>query len=267
MNTCLACTAKGRFKLIERANEGDFIECPNCKLQFVYPEPTNVPIFVDFSEAAKELFLALKRGADLNMMLTPSEQMALSWTGRTLLKGDTVFEVCCEVGRYLEGAKRLGLSPVGVDPVHGHVAHLQSEGFIVNGGILDAWRAEWPTPKAIVMLESLVRFPDPVTFLTQIRLKFPQAPLFVTVPSPDRSLKAPGFDRRSDYPPHNLTRWTPKALQAALEKAGYSCQVTKAYINANSLEVHHMLRLLVRLAFRIIGEADYSLVAVGTPFK
>jgi len=262
---CPVCAQTGVFPLIEKTDSGAIHICPSCGLQFAVPLPPECPIFVDFSAAAAEQFAATDGGASLDSLFTPSERHALNWLKRTLRPGDTVLEICFEAGRLMEGIRRAGFRPYGCDPIAGHVSHLASRGFDVCPGLLDAIPTNWPEPKAIVMLESLVRFPDPVGVLTELRRRFPKASLFISVPSPNRSLKAPGFDRRSDYPPHHLHRWSTPSMGAALKAAGYSPQIKRAFIDANSLEVPHAVRILVRLAYRAIGEAEYSYFGIGTP--
>jgi hypothetical protein len=261
---CPVCNNAGVLDEVEVVDSGRILLCGLCGLQFVAPMPEK-SVFVDFSAAARELFKTLGEGGDLPSMLTPSESLALKWVTHNLKKGDSVFEICCEVGRFMEAARRRGISPYGVDPVSGHVELLVLNGFEVNQGLHDAFPDTLLAPKAVVLLESLVRFPDPVGLLQSIRTKFPKSYLIITVPSPRRSLKAPGFDRRSDYPPHHLTRWSHQSLTAALNRAGYSSKVGTTFINANSLEVPSIVRVLVRIAYRLIGEADYSYFAVARP--
>ncbi len=245
--------------------EAMFLRCANCGLQFVTPLPANIPVFVDFSNAARELFASLKAGLNIRTILTPSEDIALRWIKRSGRSGSAVLEICFESGRFLEALKRQGYAPFGVDPLSEHTALAREHGFCVNEGLVDSCGPEWPSTGLVVMLESLVRFPDPIAFLSSIKSKFPSASLIVSVPSPNRSLKSPGFDRRSDYPPHYLTRWTRQSLRIAMERAGYNCSVKTAFINANSLDVPAAVRALVRLAYRAIGEAEYSYIALGKP--
>ena len=262
---CPACALTGTFAEAEKTDRGAMYACARCGCQFAFPVPAECPIFVDFSAAASEQFAALAKGAELDILLTPSERHALNWARRKVPAGGVILEVCFEAGRFLEASRRSGFRVYGFDPIEGHVAHLKGHQFDVRAGLFDAVDPSWPDPEAVVMLESLVRFPNPVAALAQIRHRYPKAPLFVSVPSPHRSLKAPGFDRRSDYPPHHLHRWSPAALTSALEAAGYAATVKHAYIDANSLEVPHFVRLMVRLTYRLIGEADYSIYAIGIP--
>jgi hypothetical protein len=262
---CPACAHAAEFPEVEKTDSGVIQECTRCGLQFAHPVPPECPIFVDFAGAAAEQFAALARGADLDTILTPTERQAVKWIRRNVPAGGAVLEACFEAGRLLEACRREGFKAYGFDPVEGHVAHLRAHDFEVRQGLFGAVDQAWPDPAAVVMLESLVRFPAPVAVLTDVKRRFPRAKLFISVPSPHRSLKAPGFDRRSDYPPHHLHRWSPISLRAALQAAGYEATVGRTYIDANSLEVPHVVRLGVRLAYRVIGEADYSYYAIGTP--
>jgi hypothetical protein len=262
---CPVCKSAGRSKQFEETDVGTFWLCDTCGLQFIDPIPSGVPVFVDFADAGRELFAQLDGGAVLAALLTPSETFAFRWIAKNLDLGEPVLEICCEVGRFMEAARKIGRRAYGVDPEIGHIELLQRRNFGVAQGLIEAVSGAWPIAKAVVILESLVRFPDPVGLLRSVRERFPDAPLIVTVPSPKRSLKAPGFDRRSDYPPHHLTRWSRKSLKIALENAGYSACITTTFINANSLEVPGLVRTGVRIAYRLIGEAEYSYAGVGVP--
>jgi hypothetical protein len=157
---------------------------------------------------------------------------------------------------------------LGMDPLSRPVAMLREKGFTAAVGLAEDYPADWPEPAAVVLLESLVRFPGPTELLRSIHRRFPHALLCCSVPSPRRSLKVPEFDRRVDYPPHHLTRWTPTALRKALEQAGYrgTCAVAHVDLGRRGASWRsRILRRLFGLFLRMTGEDEYSLIGMGWP--
>ncbi|MFH1221342.1 MAG: methyltransferase domain-containing protein [Candidatus Eisenbacteria bacterium] len=252
----------------EELESGAFILCTECGLQYVGPTVADQPVFQDFTEAGQALFSSLETEGAVAKVLTPNERAALEWIGHALAPGASVLELCCESGRFLLGLKSRGLEPIGMDPLAGHVEMLRRRGFAVKQGWVESYPGDWPRPAAVVLLESLVRFPEPIGLLEGIRRRFPRAPIYLSVPSPRRSLKVPEFDRRLDYPPNHLTRWTPRALLGALEHAGYRGKCRTCHIRIKWREGSLRKRLL-KAAFaaslRLAGESEYSICATGWP--
>ena len=265
---CLACGRRDGALVVERLIECSVMRCASCGLQYAAPVPAASPLFVDFSESGAALISRLSEGERVGPLLTPNERMALRWLRRRLPGGAQVLELCCESGRFLAALREGGLRPFGMDPLESHVAVLKRGGFAVAQGDERDCPEDWPSPAAVVLLESLVRLPDPVGVLKGIRERFPQAPLLVSVPSPRRSLKVPEFDRRLDYPPHHLTRWTPRALTAAMAAAGYRCSPRMTHVDLKCWKGparRRVVRLLLAVFLRLVGESEYSIVALGRP--
>jgi hypothetical protein len=268
MTPCPACRSISNKPVAEKLESGAFILCSECGLQYVDPPAGSGPVFQDFAEAGRALFSGLETESAVRQVLTPNERTVLGWLGRALAPGAPVLELCCESGRFLLGLKSGGLEPFGMDPLAGHVEMLDRRGFSVKCGWVESYPGDWPSPRAVVLLESLVRFPEPIGLLEGIRQRFPSTPICLSVPSPRRSLKVPEFDRRLDYPPHHLTRWTPRAMLMALEHAGYNgrCRMSHVQIKwwKGSLK-KKLLKAAFATTLRLVGESEYSICATGWP--
>ncbi len=265
---CPACLSKQDASLVERLEDCSFFRCAACGLQYVDPVPAATPVFRDFSDHAPSLPSDEGGGSGDELALTSNELSILRLLRRHIQPKATVLELCCESGRFLAALKRAGFTPLGMDPLPTHVAALRENGFDATIGMVEAYPPGLPAPKAVVLLESLVRFPEPLEVLTSIRERFPEALLCCSVPSPRRSLKVPEFDRRLDYPPDHLTRWTPAALRKALARAGYASESGLARVNLVRRRGSRRSRLLRRafaLFLRTTGEDEYSLIATGRP--
>jgi len=271
-DTCLACLRPTCTAVAETLEDSSIRQCAVCGLQYVAPVPADVPVFADFAEDGLALLSNLANGAangaSIDFAITPNERAVLRWLQRHVPRSAPVLELCCESGRFLAALRSRGFSPFGMDPLPSHAAMLRTMGFSVRLGHVEDCPAEWPEPAAVIILESLVRFPDPVSLLQAVHKRFPRALLCLSVPSPRRSLKVPEFDRRLDYPPHHLTRWTPKALTTAMKNAGYRGACRLAHVDLKWRREpweRKILKILFGAFLRIAGESEYSIVAIGRP--
>ncbi len=267
LSSCPACGSTSNRPIVEDLGSEVFHLCPECGLQHISRLDTTQPVFQDFSEAAPAM-PAHGEGNGAGLSLTANERAILRWLRRNLPPRAPVLEICFESGRFLMGLKSTGLSPMGMDPLPAHVEALRSHGFAVATGSVEAYPGNWPEPRAVVMLESLVRFPDPTGLVKSIRRRFSEATLCLSVPTPQRSLKVPEFNRRLDYPPHHLTRWTRQALERLLARSGYRgrCWMCHVHMNWGCGSIKKkLLRITYAACLRLLGEFDYSICAVGFP--
>ena len=263
---CPLCPSSAGPALAEELDEGAFYRCPSCRLEYVDPVPSGAPLFQDFSASGESLLQSVDEGMPLAPALTPNERAVLRRLERDLPAQSAVLELCCESGRFLAMLRHRRFRALGMDPLPGPVRMLRRRGFDVEAGLVEEVPAAWPTPAAVVLLESLVRFPKPLELLQAVRRRFPNAVLYLTAPSPRRSLKLPQFDRRLDYPPDHLTRWSPLALRRLLEQAGYRAKVTRIFVTLHVWRGrfrNRVLKMIFWTLLRLWGELDYSIMAVG----
>jgi hypothetical protein len=261
---CPACGA-GAAGIAEPLDGGAaFLACSACGVEWVHPAPA-APIFVDFTDAGVAMFAGFRAGEPIHEAMTPNERLVLTELRGAVKPGRAVLELCCESGRFLAALREAGLHPLGADPLPRPAPMLRAEGFhAVQGGPAEVPR-DWPEPDAVVIVESLVRFPDPVALLAATRARFPRAALHLAVSSPRQSLKLPEFDRRHNYPPHHLVRWTERGLARAMERAGYSAKTRTTRASLNWPNRRGAFGNTLAMVLRAAGQAEYSFVAVGTP--
>jgi SAM-dependent methyltransferase len=158
--------------------------------------------------------------AEARWMLFSAQIEALVWLKSN--RGDaTILDVGCGPGWFLIRAKQLGFEVNGVEIGSEPVRALREKGYDVVCGSVESAPQEW-SPQVVTVFEVLEHLPDPVKFLQQIKRRFPQAQLIVTVPSPRRWTKAGKHRDLADFPPNHLTRWNPYSLMRALSLAGYA---------------------------------------------
>ena len=156
--------------------------------------------------------------------LYPEERWEYRQVLQALGPPDTVLDHGCGSGHFLGLAagrvrRAIGIdfSPAGVAAVRqrGLEAHVAAEG--TDDGIALSEPASHVT--AFHVLEHL---PRPAALFELARaLGKPSVQLWVAVPSDRRPTRLSGEPDELDAPPHHLTRWTPRALQAVGEGAGW----------------------------------------------
>lgn len=198
-----------------------YFRCPRTGLQWLDPMPANVPVFPDFSSYADNL-LSVATPDLIKSAMPPNEQAAMEWVNKQLRPRSKIVELFAEVGRFAWLLRSSGYGVCLADPLASHVAVLRKYGFTtVQAANPAELPAEWADADAVVILESIVRLPQPGAFMAELHARFPRAQVFLTAPSFHRPLKIPGVDRRAAYPPDFMTRWTVPALRELLASHGY----------------------------------------------
>jgi SAM-dependent methyltransferase len=152
-------------------------------------------------------------------MLFAGQVEALSWL-KANCAGASILDIGCGPGWFLIRARQLGFKVSGVEVGSEPVRILREKGYDVICGSVDQVPREW-SPQVVTLFEVLEHLPNPVDFLRQIKNRFREASLILTVPSPLRWTKAGRHRDIADFPPNHLTRWNPCCLTRALSLAGY----------------------------------------------
>lgn len=245
-----------------------YLRCPRTGFEWLDPAPPSV--FPDFSVYADRL-LREDNPVALRDHSPPFERAADAWVRTHVPTGATVVELFAETGRFAWHLRRNGYRVQLADPVTNHVATLQRHGFCaVQFADVGSIPGSWSDPAAVVVLESLIRLPDPRGFLESIRSRWPRALIYVTVPSPRRPLKLADVDHRGGFPPDFLTRWTRPALHEALTLAGYDVNsATLTPASHRFVEPGRWKRRLFNVAFDLMlranREFEFSYAAWGVP--
>jgi hypothetical protein len=238
-------------------------------VEFLDPQPANVPVFPDFSAYGDELF-AKSRSAVLET-IQPNERFALAWAKRHLSAGAPVVELFAESGRFAWLLRDAGFRVHVADPLASHAAMLGRHGLPSVQALCPDSTTAWPEPAAVFVLESIVRLPRPRAFVEQVRTRFPGAKIFLTAPSPHRPLKLPLINNRGGYPPDFMTRWSAPALGALLKHAGYETVVEAAItpMLTRLTSRTRPKRLLFNFGWstllRLAGEYEFSVSAWSAP--
>jgi 2-polyprenyl-3-methyl-5-hydroxy-6-metoxy-1,4-benzoquinol methylase len=137
-----------------------------------------------------------------------------------------LLDVGCASGYFMKLAADRGYAAEGLEVDSRFVALARAAGHPeVSIGLLDEdfARRRAGEFEAVSTMEVLEHVDDPIGFL-RLAGEVLKPGGFLLVSVPDNRRPTPFGRDVWDYPPHHLTRWTPKALKLALEKAGFEIQ-------------------------------------------
>lgn len=161
-----------------------------------------------------------------------------------LSEDNSLLDIGCGNGRFLDYLKhRSNISLRGLDTTMSSVETCRSKGHNVIFGDLRSMRKENPRLKfdAITMTHLLEHVPDPVGLSLEAReLLAPGGQLFISVPGSPLSWEYDSPDPKN-LPPHHLTRWSPKALQALAMRLDMAVSLNRFW--SHSI---HTAKLIVR---------------------
>lgn len=137
------------------------------------------------------------------------------------LPGKSVFDVGCGTGEFLYWAMRSGRRVGGCDFNQQNIESARESLGLTGLHVGDANQLNLGERFDLVTLfEVLEHLADPVEALRSLRRFIqPGGRLAISVPCYERWPRL--FDDYADSPPHHLTLWTPAALEACLQRAGF----------------------------------------------
>jgi hypothetical protein len=254
----------------EWVSGGAYFRCPSTGFEWFYPQPSNVPVFPDFSEVAEAILQNPDAETILNAMPV-NEIAALAWVEKNVRRGARIVELFAETGRFAWLLKDRGFEVYLADPLASHVSALSKKGFrAVQALSPSELPGDYVEPEAVIILESLVRLPDPLRYVESVRRRFPKASIYLTVPTMRRPLMILRSSSGVGYPPDFLTRWTKAALHLLLEEAGYKAHskiIRPRFASEFSYKSwkNFLFWKLSSLFMWANGELEFSLAAWGSP--
>ncbi len=260
---CYACRQRHYGVFVERVGAFTVLECPNCGLQYASPMSYSADDYdSSYSGCDTKLVKSYAASMEANRLLAKkkdyfnghdSKEMAFQYVKDSFSRDDPILDLGCGAGAFLAALKDAGFVHVmGIDVAEAPIDLLSQGGFEVAQGTLGEYPEKWPTPEAVLMIEVLEHLPNPVDTLVEVRHRFPNATLIVTVPSPNRIMLKYGPSQQ-DRPPNHLTRWNEYALSTALKNAGYSPSVRPGPLRGHSLKLP-LENEFFKLARRVLRE-------------
>ncbi len=192
----------------------DHVECVSCGTLFVSPLPD--------AETIRKIYVQPDYHHDVEASADRMRAEGRARAGVLRDRGcDSVLEIGCGGGYFLEGCRDVGIRAEGVDGGPA-AARAAARGLVVH----DAWVDDFePTDDfdALALWEVIEHLPRPISVLERLRTFVrPGATLAMSTPSWS-GLPARLLGRRFPMitPPEHLTLFTRKGLRRLLERAGF----------------------------------------------
>jgi 2-polyprenyl-3-methyl-5-hydroxy-6-metoxy-1,4-benzoquinol methylase len=224
---CPVCLNEVQPKLVEthidtiENKEYKIYSCPNCEVGFSEPMRNPGP---EYYQKFTDLW-----GYRGKSVLLPNWRLKhLKMLCKTNPKPLKLLDVGCGYGDFLFEAQKVGCQVTGIDFDEEKVKIAKKKG-IKNVYVtdFDNFYKEAKTEKfdIITFFELLEHMENPNRFIDMVSdLLSPGGYIMLDVPNNQRVLKsASGV---IDYPPHHLTRWTPKALLNFIRKKNFEIITT-----------------------------------------
>lgn len=177
-------------------------ECVNCGLHF--SNPMKAPSGEWYSYTYEKL------------QLHASDRWEFDFVANTLASHGKVGEIGCGTGVFLEKCRLKGSDVYGVDFSETSIAACQKRG--LNAELINVQADNAKSAKSMSTIASfhvLEHLEDPaLLFRLASSWATPEATLWVSVPSDRRIGRLLKQKDLLDEPPHHLSKWTPKALEA-----------------------------------------------------
>lgn len=158
---------------------------------------------------------------EFNCFMTAAQQFALKIIKKRFPKEQASLDVGFGAGWFLGAMRQAGLTPYGLEVAENPIKTLLQKGFPVGNYAVDQLPSGWPSPTLITAFEVVEHLEDPIGFLTLLRRTYPNADVILSVPD-ERCWFFLAGRPAHDYPPNHMTRWSPRAMDIALRKAGYA---------------------------------------------
>ena len=149
-----------------------------------------------------------------NLKLYPTDRWEYDFVANRISVGDTVADIGCGDGRFVQKALSLGLNARGFDFSSSAIAAGAATGLPLHVLDISDMAAMPQTGYAeIVCFHLLEHLSHPADlFRAASRISLPNARLWISVPGNRRPSRFFAERDPLDMPPHHLTRWTPEGL-------------------------------------------------------
>jgi SAM-dependent methyltransferase len=211
---CPICENRDIFNLIEKWGEYEIYHCRKCDIIFSYPMKNPGSKWYEESE----LYVLGKTFRD----------SAISWHHAQFIHngkvfGDSLLDVGCGNGAFLNEAQKLGYKVVGIDFDKENI-RIARELFGLNevfSMTLEDLIDSYPDRRfdVITFFEVLEHMDNPNNFINLIKRGLKEGG-YIALSMPNRERFIDPLCE-GDYPPNHLTRWSASSLTSFLEERGF----------------------------------------------
>lgn len=203
--TCPGCGHRSRAPVVGRRGGYRLLRCGSCDLVFAGPMSVPDGFYRHYEEDTN--IWRWEFGAFLD---------------RRLCAGGRLLDVACGDGTFLLRAREAGYEVTGLDASEHRIPRAQARGLPrIVCGTAERFAGTWAGRFDVVTcFHTLEHAADPSAFLAVLcRFARPGGLIVLGVPNAQRFVARLRHEAW-DYPPHHLTRWTPRSMQVFLQRQG-----------------------------------------------
>jgi 2-polyprenyl-3-methyl-5-hydroxy-6-metoxy-1,4-benzoquinol methylase len=259
---CPICLGKCDTLDLEVDDSHDVCACSHCQYAFIYPIPAvdsenlfssayrgqvKDSMMEEFNRRLQLREEVLLHKVDTARLLTNEQRESLTWLCSNMPRGARVLDVGTGPGYFLRALESHEFNPLGLDVAEPPVKLLRNEGYQVWLGTVATLPSDFPQPAVCTVFNILHHIPFPMSFLSELKTRFPNAVLMVgqydTFGSVSESKKLVA----TWFPPRTYNYWSPVSLRRALEKAGYKVEMaSKLKMTSGEYQLPGAERLYLR---------------------
>lgn len=215
--------------------------CANCGLVFQSPRMSDEELATFYRQEYRQLYQGDREPAAKDLALQRLRAQALSDFIKLSDARPTIhLDIGCSAGLLLERFRDdFGCQPTGIEPGDAYRAYAQRRGLDVFASPDELQPVVTNRFDLVSLIHVLEHLPDPVTYLTDLRLKFMTADGWLLV-------EVPNLYAHDCFEIAHLTSYSPHTLQQTIEKAGFTIQLFQAHGKPRSSLIPLYLTLLAR---------------------
>ena len=210
---CLCC-GQNRNKAIYAAGVISLRRCLVCDLVFSDPMAA-----VDPSYYQEHIVYARKTIREARAEQMHLDPRRLAWMTALTQPRAKLLDIGCGSGAFVAHARNAGRDAYGIDFNDQEISvgrsAFQLDGFLMTGDVL-AMPDSWSEFDLITMFEVIEHLPNPRQVIQEAFRRLKKGG-HLAISCPNEKRWQPAGRIFVDYPPHHLTRWTPRGLQHFLE--------------------------------------------------
>lgn len=267
--TCHICQGS-RAKLFMQKDGSDYYRCPDCKLEFIFPQPDDAALEKIYSENYYDSWGLYVDSSSAEKSKRLTFEYRLKFIENELKQGDKILDCGCATGFFLDLVKEKGFVPYGVEISSFAAATCRKkfgEQNIFLGNFEDAKldSVKENLFSAIFMTDYLEHVRNPRLILeAALRFLKPGGLLVITTPDTSSSSYLVMSRNWIHYKAEHLFYFSKKNIESLLMQTGFAKICHRKGWKYFSMEyVHHQFNAypvpvfspLVRLLFMILPEA------------
>ncbi len=192
--------------------------CSACDLVFTDPMAAVEPSYYQ-----EHVVYAHKKMSDAQEERVHLDSRRIAWMEALTRRGSKTLDIGCGSGAFVACSRDAGRDAYGID-FNDQEISLGKAAFNLNGFLMTSdvpsMPDEWSGFDLITMFEVIEHLSNPKQVIQEVHRRLKDGE-YLVLSCPNERRWQPAGRIFVDYPPHHLTRWTPKCLQRFLESNSF----------------------------------------------